>query len=62
MMLQAVDVGKSYGREKVLSHVSLGIDQKEILGIVGQSGCGKSTLARILCCYELPDEIGRAHV
>ena len=56
MMLQAVDVGKSYGREKVLSHVSLGIDQKEILGIVGQSGCGKSTLARILCCYELPDE------
>ena len=31
---------------KAVDGVSLHIDEREILGLVGESGCGKSTVAR----------------
>lgn len=50
-----VDPGSGQ-RVKVLSHVSLSIEQGESLAIVGPSGCGKSTLLNILGTLDMPDE------
>ncbi len=39
----------AYGGEgNALSNISLTMNQKEILGIVGESGCGKTTLVRAI--------------
>ncbi len=37
-----------------LDEVTLGVDAREIVGVVGESGCGKSTLARIVCGLSEP--------
>lgn len=39
---------------KAVDGVSLKMDRREILGIIGESGCGKSTLGRILARLEEP--------
>lgn len=41
-------VGKSYGRNVVLSHVSLDIAAGEIVGLAGVNGAGKTTLLDIV--------------
>ena len=43
-----MDVGFSYGKEKVLQGISLDIPAKGITGICGKSGSGKSTLLKLL--------------
>lgn len=47
-MLKAESIHKRYGQLHVLKGVSLEIDKKEIVSIVGSSGAGKSTLLHIL--------------
>ena len=57
-ILEVNDLCKSFvvkkrllGENDVVSavnHVSLGLEEGEVLGIVGESGCGKSTVARLL--------------
>lgn len=39
---------KFYGKNKVLSNVSLKIQEKEIVGLIGPNGAGKSTLMKCL--------------
>ncbi len=39
---------------RALDGVTLHVDAREIVGIVGESGCGKSTLARIICGLAAP--------
>lgn len=41
-------VSKKYGRQEVLSNVSLGVPRGKIYGLLGPSGCGKSTTVKIL--------------
>jgi len=41
---------------RALERVSLELQRKEILGLVGESGCGKSTLARLILGLEEPSE------
>jgi peptide/nickel transport system ATP-binding protein len=36
--------------------VNLSIDEREVVGLVGESGCGKSTLGRIIAGTALPSE------
>ena len=64
-ILEVNDLCKSFvvkkrllGENDVVSavnHVSLGLEEGEVLGIVGESGCGKSTVARLLLRSIRPD-------
>jgi peptide/nickel transport system ATP-binding protein len=49
--IRDIHVSFNVGRKQTVcavSGVSLGIDRKETLGLVGESGCGKSSLARAI--------------
>lgn len=55
-MIKARNISKHYGELKVLDNISLDIQQKEIISIVGPSGVGKTTLLQILGTLEQPDK------
>ncbi|HEX8303691.1 MAG TPA: ABC-F family ATP-binding cassette domain-containing protein [Jatrophihabitans sp.] len=55
------NVSKSYGTTTVLQSVSLGVGDRDRIGVVGRNGGGKSTLLRMITGAEPPDS-GRATV
>lgn len=55
-MIKAKNISKHYGELKVLDNISLDIQQKEIISMVGPSGVGKTTLLQILGTLEQADE------
>ncbi|MCO6476564.1 MAG: ABC transporter ATP-binding protein, partial [Phaeodactylibacter sp.] len=55
MFLEARNINKSFGSEKVLDNLSLQLAEHEMLSILGRSGSGKTTLLRILAGLETPD-------
>jgi ABC transport system ATP-binding/permease protein len=48
-------VSRTRGTTLLLDRVSLGIDDRDRIGVVGRNGAGKSTLARVLAGQETPD-------
>ncbi|MVP01439.1 ABC-F family ATP-binding cassette domain-containing protein [Paenibacillus lutrae] len=48
MLLQVNGIGKSYGVSAVLSNITLQIEDRERIGLVGVNGAGKSTLLQII--------------
>ncbi|UJF36240.1 ribosomal protection-like ABC-F family protein [Paenibacillus hexagrammi] len=48
MLLQVSSLSKSYGVRSVLSNITLQIENKERIGLVGVNGAGKSTLLQII--------------
>ena len=52
-MLDVQDLGKSFGPLEVLKGVDLGVEERELVFIIGPSGSGKSTLLR--CCNRLEE-------
>ncbi len=54
-IVEVIDLCKSFGKKKVLDHVSFKVYKNEILLIIGLSGTGKSTLLKIICGLEEPD-------
>lgn len=54
-MLQVSDVTKSFGSLVAVNHVSLVIEQGEILGLIGPNGAGKTTLFNAITGLHRPD-------
>jgi polar amino acid transport system ATP-binding protein len=48
IVVEAVDVHKSFGRNEVLKGVSLTVKRKEVVVVIGPSGSGKTTFIRCL--------------
>ena len=49
------DVSRFYGRQDVLSGVTLAINPGERVGLVGRNGAGKTTLMKVLFGLYSPD-------
>ena len=47
-MLKTTELDKSFGNRKVLSEITLGLEEGHIFGLLGTNGAGKSTLLRLL--------------
>lgn len=54
-ILRAEHIYKSFGENRVLSDVSLHLNEGEIVSLLGVSGCGKTTLFNILSGLYSPD-------
>ncbi|MFH1113867.1 MAG: ABC transporter ATP-binding protein [Pseudomonadota bacterium] len=55
-LLQCSSVSFGYGKNMVLSDVSLCIEEGDFIGVIGPNGCGKSTLIKILSGVLRPGE------
>ncbi|MFA5122065.1 ABC transporter ATP-binding protein [Zavarzinia sp.] len=55
LAIRVGDVTKGYGARTVLKSLSLEVEARRIVAIVGRSGGGKSTLLRLLAGLESPD-------
>jgi ABC-type polar amino acid transport system ATPase subunit len=55
MTLEAKNISKSFGEQKVLSDVSIYMKPGTITTLIGPSGTGKTTLLRALALTDLPD-------
>lgn len=55
LMVEAVDLYKSFGNLQVLDGVSMNIHRGEVVALIGPSGSGKSTLLRCLNHLEIVD-------
>ncbi len=55
-MIEARDITKSFGSNRVLDRVSLSLGQGEVVAVIGPSGSGKSTFLRCLNHLETIDE------
>jgi ABC-type sugar transport system ATPase subunit len=55
-LLRLVDVGKSFGPVRVLSHINLDIPVGQVTAVVGDNGAGKSTLIKTISGIYSQDE------
>ncbi|PJB13165.1 MAG: sulfate ABC transporter ATP-binding protein [Flavobacteriales bacterium CG_4_9_14_3_um_filter_40_17] len=51
-LLHIQNLSKSFGRERVLTDVSLHLSQNKVLSLLGSSGSGKTTLLKIIAGLE----------
>jgi sulfate-transporting ATPase len=56
MVIEAHDLGKSYGDRVIFEHVNFRLPPGGIVGIIGPNGAGKTTLLRMLMGQEEADE------
>jgi spermidine/putrescine transport system ATP-binding protein len=55
IILQLIQVKKSFGETEVLDGLDLSIRRGEFITLLGPSGCGKTTTLRIIAGLEVPD-------
>jgi peptide/nickel transport system ATP-binding protein len=53
-ILELRSAGFSYGTQTVLDDISVSVDERESVGLVGESGAGKSTILRLLLGLAAP--------
>jgi len=56
MLLSLQDVGHSYGAERVLSHITQAIGDRDRIALIGPNGAGKTTLLNLITGAMEPDE------
>ncbi len=56
MRISVQGLTKRFGKNEVVSHISLAIEQGELFTLLGPSGCGKTTLLRLIAGFYAPDE------
>lgn len=61
MKMKLENINHQFGQEKVLTNVSIEIDNGEFFTLLGPSGCGKTTLLRIIAGLLNPTE-GRIYL
>lgn len=49
MMIEVNSINAGYGQIQIVRDVSMGIDNKEIVALVGANGAGKSTIIKTIC-------------
>src|SRR5687767_4871582 len=54
-ILSLENVSKNYGFRPLFENVTLGLEDKDKIGIIGANGSGKTTLLRIIAGLEQPD-------
>lgn len=54
-------VTKSFDGQKVLDDLSLSVNEREFLTVIGRSGCGKTTMLRLINGLQKPDS-GKVYV
>ena len=54
--IEVKQVSKRFGKQEVLSKVSLAIERGQIYGLIGPSGSGKTTLIKLIVGMDLPSE------
>ncbi|MEK5393128.1 ABC-F type ribosomal protection protein [Margalitia sp. FSL K6-0131] len=54
------EISKSYGGSMIFEHLSLEINEKDCIGLVGRNGSGKTTLLKIMAGIEMQDS-GQVH-
>ena len=55
-VIRMQDIGFSYGKKPLFSHLSLQIKRGNIYGLLGKNGSGKTTLLKLLCGQLFPQE------
>src|SRR5579863_1340175 len=55
-IVSVIQVGKSFGAERIFEDVSFQIDEHDRIGLVGPNGAGKTTLLNLLAGREEADE------
>jgi ABC-type multidrug transport system ATPase subunit len=53
--LELINIGKSFGKNRVLSNISFKLSSGDRLAITGVNGSGKSTLLQIISGYMIPE-------
>ncbi|MDL2223906.1 ATP-binding cassette domain-containing protein [Bacteroidales bacterium OttesenSCG-928-M06] len=56
MILQVLNISKSYRTQKAVNNISFSINKGEIIGFLGPNGAGKSTTMQIISGCIPPDE------
>ncbi len=54
--IELENIGKSFGKNRVLADLSLTVRHGECFTLLGPSGCGKTVLLRLIAGFESPDE------
>src|SRR6201996_30450 len=55
LVIEAKNIGKSYGERKIVENFSIRIQRGDRVGIVGPNGAGKTTLVNLLTGADQPD-------
>ena len=54
-VIEAINVCKTFGEQRVSKNIDLAVSQGSIYGLLGPNGAGKTTLIRMLSTITQPD-------